>query len=253
MKITFLGTGTSQGVPVIGCNCAVCKSLDYRDKRLRVSVHIEVEGKSLVIDAGPDFRQQMLRGGINNLDAVILTHEHKDHIAGLDDIRAYNFFQQRDMPVYGHPRTLAQVKQEFYYAFAEVRYPGVPVIKLHEIDSQPFDIEGVTVIPIEVLHHKLPVLGYRIGNFSYITDVNYMSEQAIELVKGSDIVVLSALQQSPHISHYTLAEALEVLEKIEAKQAYLTHSSHRMGLHLATNLLLPDHIKLAYDGLVLNL
>ena len=159
MKITLLGTGTSQGVPVIGCGCAVCRSMDYRDKRLRVSVHIEVADKSFVIDTGPDFRQQMLRANITKLDAVVLTHEHKDHIAGLDDVRAYNFFQQRDMPVYGHPRTLAQVKQEFYYAFSEIKYPGVPIINLYEIADQPFEIEGISFVPIEVMHHKLPEIG----------------------------------------------------------------------------------------------
>ncbi len=253
MKITVLGSGTSQGVPVIGCDCEVCRSVDYRDKRLRVSVHIETQGKSFVIDTGPDFRQQMLRENIRKIDALVFTHEHKDHLAGLDDVRAYNFFQQKDMPVYGHPRVLAQLKQEFYYAFAEIKYPGVPIIKLHEIDTQPFDIEGVKFIPIEVMHHKLSVFGYRIGDFSYITDVNYMSDEAIALAKNSKILILSALQKSPHISHYTLAQALAVIEQIAPQEAYLTHISHRMGLHRVTEAELPTNVKLAYDGLVLNL
>jgi phosphoribosyl 1,2-cyclic phosphate phosphodiesterase len=253
MNVTFLGTGTSQGVPVIACECEVCRSLDYRDKRLRVSVHLEVNNKSFIIDAGPDFRQQVLRERIKNLDALILTHEHKDHIAGLDDVRAYNFRQRRDMPIYGLARTLAQVRNEFYYAFEEVKYPGVPLIQLHEISNQPFDIEGVTFVPIEVMHHKLSVLGFRVGDFCYITDANFIADAELDKIKGSKVVVLNALQKDPHISHYTLKQAIEVLENIAPQQAYLTHLSHKMGLHAEVEPDLPSFIKIAYDGLRLKI
>ncbi len=249
MRITFLGTGTSQGVPVIACGCEVCQSLDFRDKRLRVSIHLEIADKSFVIDTGPDFRQQMLRERINNLDAVIFTHEHKDHTAGLDDVRAYNFSQKRDMPIYARPSVLEQIQQEFAYAFTAIKYPGTPQITLNEIYDNPFDIEGITFTPIEVLHFKLPVYGFRIADFTYITDVNYISEEAIEKIKGSKIVVIGALRQEKHLSHYTLAEAVEVLEKINPEQAYLTHISHQMGLHREVEETLPSYIKLAYDGL----
>ncbi|MFC0181093.1 MBL fold metallo-hydrolase [Pseudarcicella hirudinis] len=253
MKITFLGTGTSQGVPVIACGCEVCRSLDFRDKRLRVSVHLEVDGKSFVIDTGPDFRQQMLRERINHLDAVVFTHEHKDHTAGLDDVRAYNFFQKKDMPIYGRPSVLEQIRQEFHYAFAEVKYPGIPQIKLHEIDDQPFEIEGVRFIPVNVMHFKLPVFGFRVGDFTYITDANYISDTEIEKIKGSKIVVLNALRRESHISHFTLSEAIEVLNKIQPEVAYLTHLSHQMGLHAEVENELPEFIRLAYDGLNLEI
>src|SRR5215217_9787914 len=175
MRITFLGTGTSQGIPVIACECAVCHSNDFRDNRLRASVWIQAQGKSLVIDTGPDFRQQMLRANVKTLDAAIFTHQHKDHTAGLDDIRAFNHKQQKDMPLYGRPQVLSQIQSEFSYAFSEQRYPGVPHFELHPIENKPFEIEGIEVIPIEVMHHKLPVYGFRFGDFTYITDANYIS------------------------------------------------------------------------------
>lgn len=253
MKVTFLGTGTSQGVPVIGCDCAVCGSLDFRDKRLRVSVHIQIGDKSFVIDTGPDFRQQMLRARISSLDAVIFTHEHKDHTAGLDDVRAYNFKQQRNMPVYGRPSVLSQIQREFAYAFSEKKYPGVPLIELEAIANEAFEVEGVVFTPIEVMHHRLPVFGYRIGDFTYITDANYISSEELEKVKGSKVVVLNALQKTPHISHYTLEQALGVLEQINAPMAYLTHVSHKMGTHAAVEAELPPNVRMAYDGLVLTL
>lgn len=249
MTITLLGTGTSQGVPVIACDCEVCHSLDFRDKRLRVSVHLEIGGKSFVIDTGPDFRQQMLRAQIQHLDAVIFTHEHKDHTAGLDDVRAFNFRQQKDMPVYGRASVMEQIQREFFYAFSEKKYPGVPLINLIPIDKQPFQVAGITFIPIEVMHHKLPVLGFRVGDFTYITDANYIADEELEKVKGSKVVVLNALQKSSHISHYTLAQALEVLEKIKPKQAFLTHMSHKMGLHAQIEKELPINVQLGYDGL----
>ncbi|EMR03208.1 MBL fold metallo-hydrolase [Cesiribacter andamanensis] len=251
MKITFLGTGTSQGVPVIGCTCAVCQSLDFRDKRLRTSVYVEVDGQHLVFDTGPDFRQQMLRERISRLDAVIFTHEHKDHTAGLDDVRAFNFRQKKEMPLYGHARVLAQLQREFAYAFGEMKYPGAPLLALHEISNTPFSIGGVELQPIEVFHYKLPVFGFRIGDFTYITDTNAIPETEKEKIRGSKVLVLDALQQQPHISHFTLQEAIAVAQELQAEQTYLIHISHRMGLHQDVSRQLPPGIALAWDGLKL--
>ncbi len=253
MTISFLGTGTSQGVPVIGCDCEVCRSLDFRDKRLRVSVHVQVGETSLVIDTGPDFRQQVLRERIRRLDAVLMTHEHKDHTAGLDDVRAYNFRQQREMPVYAHPRVQEALRREFSYAFAEKKYPGVPRIQFKTIGNEPFEAEGIPVIPIEVLHHHLPVLGFRLGDFTYITDANFIAEAELEKIRGSRVLVLNALQKETHISHFTLEQALELVEKIRPERAYFTHLSHRMGRHAAVEAELPPHVRLAYDGLKVEL
>ncbi|ARS36110.1 MBL fold metallo-hydrolase [Pontibacter actiniarum] len=249
MKITLLGTGTSQGVPVIGCTCEVCRSVDYRDQRLRVSVHLQVEGKSIIIDSGPDFRQQVLRERIKTLDALVFTHEHKDHTAGLDDIRAYNFSQKKDMPLYAEERVLEQLKREFSYIFADYKYPGIPQVQLHPITEAPFEVEGVLFTPIRVMHYKLPVLGFRIGDFSYITDANYISEAEKEKVRGSKVIVMDALRHEPHISHFSLKEAVSLLEELQPEQAYLTHISHLMGLHRQVELQLPDFIRLGYDGL----
>ncbi len=254
MNVTFLGTGTSGGIPVLTCGCEVCKSLDFRDKRLRVSVWIEVENKSFVIDTGPDFRQQALRERIPNLDGVLYTHEHKDHTAGLDDIRPYNYLHGiQHLNLYAHERVLAQLKREFAYAFDEHKYPGVPLLNLHTIDNQPFTIEHVQFTPIEVMHHKLPVLGFRVKDFTYITDVNYISDEALEKVYGTKILVLGALQRSPHISHFTLDEAVAVAKKVNAEMTYLTHISHKMGLHTEVEKDLPPNIRLAYDGLKVRL
>lgn len=253
MKITFLGTGTSQGVPVIACDCHVCTSLDFKDQRLRSSIHIEIEDKSFIIDTGPDFRQQALRERIKKLDAIIYTHEHKDHTAGLDDVRAFNFRQKKDMPIYGRKSVLAQIKQEFSYAFAEKKYPGVPQIETFEIENTPFSVEGVQFIPIEVLHHRLPVFGYRVGDFSYITDANYISEEEKAKVLGSKVLVLNALQKEDHISHYNLQEAIELAQEINADETYFIHMSHRMGRHKEISAELPEGIQLAYDGLKLEL
>lgn len=253
MKVTFLGTGTSQGVPVIGCDCRVCKSLDFRNKRFRTSVHVQVNGISLVIDTGPDFRMQMLRSGINKLDAVLFTHEHKDHTAGLDDIRPFNFLQQQDMPVFGRKNVLDQIKQEFSYIFSDKKYPGVPQVDCVEIDEKPFQFNGTTIIPIPVLHYKLPVLGFRIGDFSYITDANFISDESLKLLEGTEILVLNALQKESHISHFTVGEAILEARKIGAKQTYFTHISHRLGLHDEMEMELPEGIALAYDGLELTL
>lgn len=253
MKVTLLGTGTSQGVPVIGCTCEVCRSIDYRDNRLRVSAHLQLNGKSFIIDAGPDFRQQVLRERIRTLDAVIFTHEHKDHTAGLDDIRAYNFLQGKDMPLYGEARVLEQLKREFAYIFSGVPYPGIPRVELFPVSTAPFDVEGVTFTPIRVKHYKLPVLGYRVGDFTYITDANYIAPEELEKVKGSKVIVLDALRQEPHISHFSLQEAVELLTELAPERAYLTHISHLMGLHRKVEETLPDFIRLGYDGLQIQL
>jgi len=234
---------------VIGCGCQVCTSLDYRDKRLRTSIHIEIEGKSFVIDTGPDFRQQMLREHIMRLDAVIFTHAHRDHTAGLDDVRAYNFMQEMDMPVYGNKATLDQLSLEYAYAFAKVHYPGIPRITLHTIDDGPFIVQGVTFSPLPVMHLRMPVLGFRVGNFSYITDANYIPDETIEKLKGTEVLVLNALQRETHISHFNLEEALLMVEKIKPRKAYLTHISHKLGLHGVVDRELPENIWLAYDGL----
>jgi phosphoribosyl 1,2-cyclic phosphate phosphodiesterase len=236
---------------MIGCDCAVCRSLDPRDQRLRVAVHVAVEGRSIVIDTGPDFRQQMLRARVNHLDAVLFTHEHKDHTAGLDDIRAFNFRQQQEMPVYAEPRVLNQLKQEFAYIFAEQKYPGVPQVRLHpiEADDQPFDVVGVPVQPLRALHYRLPVLGFRIGSFAYLTDANFIGPETMQQLRGADTIVLNALRREPHISHFTLGQAVEVLENLGPRRAYLTHISHQLGRHREVEAELPPWIRLAYDGL----
>jgi len=251
--VTFLGTGTSQGVPVIGCDCEVCLSLDFRDKRLRTSVHLQVGGKSLVIDTGPDFRQQMLREQISRLDGVIYTHEHKDHTAGLDDIRPFNFSQQADIPIYGQLPVLNQIRAEFAYIFASHRYPGVPMVQTHQISNENFDVEGINFTPIAALHHKLPVFGYRVQNFTYVTDANYISPLEMEKIYGTKVLVLNALQNSPHISHFNLKEALEIVRVVQPERAYFTHISHKLGLHREVEESLPENVFLAYDGLKISL
>ncbi|MCB0402082.1 MAG: MBL fold metallo-hydrolase [Flavobacteriales bacterium] len=248
MKITFLGTGTSQGVPVIACNCDVCLSDDPKDNRLRSSILVEQQGKVVVVDTGPDFRQQMLRANVQQLDAVVFTHEHKDHVAGLDDVRAFNFKQQQDMEIYATERVQQALKREFYYAFETAKYPGVPHLNLHTIDQDPFQIEGMEFIPIEVWHYKMPVKAFRIGNFTYITDANRIEEQELEKIRGSEVIVVNALRKTDHLSHFTLNEAVALLEKLQPKQAYLTHISHLMGKHEEVQKELPEFIQIAYDG-----
>lgn len=249
MKITFLGTGTSQGVPVIACDCEVCKSLDFRDKRLRVSIHIEINGKSFVVDTGPDFRQQMLRERIQNVDAILFTHEHKDHTAGLDDIRAFNYKSKKAMPVFARKQVMEQLKKEFSYVFEEHKYPGIPEINLYEIKNQEFGIEGIKIIPIEVKHMFLPVFGFRIENFTYLTDLNFISDEELEKVKGSEVIVVGALQKTEHQSHFRLDQAVSLLERLKPKKGYLTHISHRMGLHAEVSKELPNFIQIAHDSL----
>lgn len=254
MKVTFLGTGTSQGVPVIACECEVCSSPDQKDKRLRVSVLIEEAGKSIVIDSGPDFRYQMLRAGVKNLDAIIFTHEHKDHVAGLDDVRAFNFKQQAEIDVYADIRVQSALKQEFHYIFSEAKYPGIPRLELHDINAdQPFNVAGIYIIPISVMHFKLPVFGFRIGDFTYITDAKTIDKANIEKIRGSKTVVINALQKDSHISHLTYDEAIKMAKEIGAEQTYLTHISHRLGTHSKITEELPAGIYLAYDGLQLEI
>jgi phosphoribosyl 1,2-cyclic phosphate phosphodiesterase len=251
-KVTFLGTGTSQGIPMIACDCVVCQSQDERDKRLRVSIHIEIGGKSFIIDTGPDFRQQVLRAGIKHLDAVFYTHEHKDHTAGMDDVRGFNFHQQATIPLYARAQVIEQLKQEFSYAFGENKYPGVPEIDVYEIDGMPFTVQGIDIQPVFVKHYYLDVLGFRFGNFAYVTDANSIAPQEQDKLRGLDVLVINALRKTTHISHYTLAEALELISDLKPKQAYITHISHQMGLHEMVNNELPPNVSLAYDGLVLH-
>lgn len=249
MKVTFLGTGTSQGVPVIACDCEVCLSENKKDKRLRSSIMIEDKGKVIVIDTGPDFRQQMLRENVQQLDAVVFTHEHKDHIAGLDDVRAFNFKQKRDMEVYATKECQVALKREFHYAFTDNPYPGVPKINLNSIENIPFNVGDVELIPIDVWHHKMPVKGFRIGGFTYITDANRIEQEEIEKIKGSEIIVINALRKTDHISHFKLSEAIELLEELNPKKAYLTHISHYLGKHDNVQNEIPHFIEIAYDGL----
>lgn len=253
MQITFLGTGTSQGVPVIACSCVVCQSTDPRDKRLRTSILIEVKGRTFIIDTGPDFRQQMLREEVKSLDAVIFTHEHKDHTAGFDDVRAFNFINKRKMDVYASHRVQQAIHREFAYIFSDFKYPGIPEINLHLLENKPFAIEGVDFIPIEVLHFKLPVFGFRVGDFTYITDANFISEEEKEKIKGSKVIVLNALRREAHISHYTLEQAITLMQELKPEKAYLTHASHQLGLHADVQMELPAGIELAYDGLKIQL
>jgi phosphoribosyl 1,2-cyclic phosphate phosphodiesterase len=253
VKVTFLGTGTSQGVPPIGCDSPVCLSTDPKDKRLRCAVHIEVNGLSIVIDAGPDFRYQMIRAGIHKIDAILFTHEHRDHTAGLDDIRPYNYLQNESMQVYCHQRVLDAFKLQYHYIFVDHPYPGIPLIDFHVIDSRPFKIKGIEIVPIEVMHYKLPVYGFRIGDFTYITDANFIAESELKKANGSEVFVLNALRNEPHISHFTLAEAVEVAKTVAASQTYFVHMSHQIGFHDQVNADLPAGMALAYDGLVLDL
>lgn len=244
-----MGTGTSQGVPVIACDCSVCKSDDQRDKRLRTSVLIKTKDTSIVIDTGPDFRQQMLKASVNVLDAVIYTHEHRDHIAGLDDIRAFNFKQKSAMDVYAEERVIRALKYEFRYIFAENKYPGVPSVAIHRMENEPFFIKDLEIMPIRAMHYRLPVLGFRIADFAYITDANYISEEEKEKLFGVKYFVVNALRREKHISHFTLSEAIQLINELSPKRAYLTHISHQMGLHAELLKELPPHILPAYDGL----
>ncbi|MFK7947441.1 MAG: MBL fold metallo-hydrolase [Saprospiraceae bacterium] len=255
MKVTFLGTGTSQGIPIIGCDCDACLSKDKRDNRLRCAIMVTLDnGKNIVIDTGPDFRQQMLRENVQDVEAILMTHEHNDHIIGLDDVRPINFKHRKDMPVYAENRVIENIKERFSYIFASNPYPGIPRINLLPIHkSQPFEIAGQRIIPIEVMHYKLPVIGFRFNDFTYLTDIKTITDKELEKVKGTKILVLGALQRKQHISHLTIDEAIALAQKINPEITYFTHMSHRLGRHEDVIKTLPENITLAYDGLQLGI
>jgi phosphoribosyl 1,2-cyclic phosphate phosphodiesterase len=253
LTITFLGTGTSSGVPMIACECEVCRSTDPKDKRLRSSILVESAKTRFVVDTTPDFRYQMLRQQVKHLDAVLFTHPHKDHIAGLDDVRAYNFHQEQPMPIYANQMTIDALMREFAYAFADKKYPGVPNLELNSIGMESFFIGDIPVQPILVWHLKMPVFGFRFGDFTYITDANRIEENEKEKIKGSKVMVLNALRKEKHISHYTLDEATALVEELKVPEAYFTHISHQLGKHENVESDLPEGIHLGYDGLKLNL
>lgn len=277
MKITFLGTGTSQGVPIIGCKCRVCSSLDPKDHRLRTSIMIEIpigrrqeqrqstapttataitaaaSSLRFVIDTGPDFRQQMLRERVDKIDAVIYTHDHRDHVAGLDDIRAFNFIMKKKIDLYATEAVQQGIRSQFGYIFKEKHYPGIPEINLHTIENKPFVIEGVTFTPILVKHMHLDVFGFRVGNFTYVTDANAISSEEKKKIAGSEVLVLNALRHETHPSHFTLNEATALAQELKCKTTYLIHMSHQIGLHAEVEDSLPENIRLAFDGLHLNM
>jgi len=247
LKITFLGTGTSSGVPMIACDCEVCSSLDPKDKRLRSSIMVESETTRIVVDTTPDFRYQMLRENVKKLDAILFTHPHKDHIAGLDDVRAFNYFQEMPMDVYANELTQTALKREFPYVFAEHKYPGIPDIVLRDIGEAPFFIGDIPVHAIKVWHLKMPVLGFRFGDFTYITDANKIDEEEKEKIRGSNSVVLNALRHNKHISHFNLEEAIDMVRELKIPQAWFTHISHQLGLHAEVSKELPGGMELAFD------
>ena len=252
LHIIFLGTGTSSGVPMIGCDCEICLSTDKKDNRLRSSILVQSPTTTLVLDTGPDFRYQMLRQKVKKIDAVLFTHPHKDHLAGLDDIRAFNYFMQKPIEVYADALTEEAVRRDFYYAFTDTKYPGIPELNLNTIALDPFVIGDIPIIPILVWHLKMPVLGFRFGNFTYITDANRIDDTEKEKIKGSNTLVINALRKHKHISHFTLDEAVALVQELNIPNAWFTHISHQLGLHSQVDAELPNGMHLAYDGLELN-
>lgn len=252
IEAIFLGTGTSQGVPVIACNCDVCRSNDEKDKRLRSSLLLKINGKNFVIDCGPDFRAQMLREQVNSLRAILLTHEHVDHVFGLDDIRSYNWAQKHPTDIYAEERVQEAIKRVFHYVFADFKYPGIPNMNLHKIENNSFDIDGIEFIPIRCFHHKLPVYGFRVGDLTYITDTNYIPKDELQKMAGTRILIINALRKENHISHFNLEEALEIINHIKPEKAYLTHLSHDFGKHEDIQKELPENVFAGYDGLRIN-
>lgn len=258
MRVTFLGTGTSQGVPVIGCRCEVCRSEDKRDKRLRTSAMVECGDTNIVIDAGPDFRFQMLRMGVRHIDAILLTHFHKDHTGGLDDVRAFNFVDYptiRPVDIYSTPTTAEVIRKDYDYAFVENKYRGVPEMRLHEIDQNtPFYIKGIEITPIRGHHSpRFEVTGYRIGRLAYLTDFKQIVDEEVEKLKGVDTLVVNALRFKPHDSHFSVEEAVELIKRVNPRKAYLTHMSHEIGLHALSAEKLPQGVELAYDTLTIEI
>ena len=251
LNITFLGTGTSSGVPMIACHCEVCSSSDTKDKRLRSSIMVQSKTTTIVVDTTPDFRYQMLRENVKNVDAILFTHPHKDHVAGLDDIKAFNYFNKKAINVYANELTTKALKNEFYYIFAEHKYPGIPDVNLHLINDDPFLVGDIMVTPVKVWHLNMPVLGFRFANFTYITDANRIEEEELQKIKGSEILVLNALRQEAHISHFTLQQAIDLANNLQIPQTYFTHISHQLGLHNTITEILPAGKNLAYDGLQL--
>lgn len=253
MKITFLGTGTSQGIPILTCKCKVCKSNDLKDKRLRTSAHFQIGETSINIDAGPDFRTQMLNADIQKLDAVLLTHAHHDHVAGLDDIRAYNYSQKKSMPIYGNKLTISQIQRYFDYAFGESRYPGVPNFILNEVDVKDFYINKIKITPIPVFHAQMPILGYKIDNIAYLTDVSLISDKSLSLIQNLDALIINGLRFEEHHSHFSIPQVLDLVKVIKPKKTFLTHISHTAGLHFELIKKLPIGVEPAYDNLIVEI
>lgn len=253
MEITFLGTGTSGGVPLIGCQCEVCKSTDPRDKRLRTSILIKTRNLTLVTDCGPDFRQQMLREDVRHVDGILMTHQHKDHTGGLDDIRSFNFINKKAVDIYCDEETEAGIREQYRYVFTDTDYPYLPKMNLIRIDNKPFNIGELEIQPIEVMHATMPVKGFRFGHFTYITDAKTISSEERAKIKGTRVLVVNALRQDPHYSHFSLAEALELVDEIKPETTYLIHMSHQFGLHAETSKKLPPGVFASYDGLKISI
>ncbi|MCG8702209.1 MAG: MBL fold metallo-hydrolase [Bacteroidales bacterium] len=252
MKISFLGTGTSQGIPVIGCECHVCNSSDEHDKRLRTSLLVTIKGNNFVVDTGPDFRQQMLRHKVKKLSAVLFTHEHKDHVAGLDDVRSFNFIMKSSVKVFAERRVQEALKREFLYAFSDLPYPGLPQIEMHEVLNRDFTVNGVKITPVRLMHYKLPIFGYKFGKVAYLTDVKTIPVEELDKLQNLDCLIITALRKTEHISHMSLSEALQTIRLLKPKKAYLTHLSHLMGKHKDVQAELPENVFLAYDGLTVD-